>query len=268
MNKYWENRISQVMQTVYNSQEQKNMLLLIMYKKSLRKVKFELSELYEKMDNENISLSEAYKYNKLNNVEKQVDKIIKNLGKKENDFFKSNLTNNYSISNDLVKKELNKIIDISFSLIDKKAVEKAILYPWSGTNYSTRIWRNKNKLAYTLQDTITRNLAQGNTYAESVKEIKEIFDTSSSDALRLIRTETSHIVNAATIDRYKESGVVKRIQIWTAPDERRCKVCKAQHEKIYDLDKAPILPFHCNCRCCILPVIDNFNNKEGDFINE
>ena len=35
------------------------------------------------------------------------------------------------------------------------------------------------------------------------------------------------------------------------------------HGKTYDIDKAPILPLHANCRCVYLPVVDDIAAKQG-----
>ncbi|KEI89323.1 hypothetical protein N493_07380 [Clostridium botulinum B2 433] len=254
---YWENRISRITENIHITQENKNSILLKEYKKALNNVKLEVSGLYEKMSTNNISLSEAYKYNKLDNLKKQLNKIIKDLGDNEQVFFDKNLEDNYKRTNIEIAKELSKedFIKIDFNLIDKKAVEKAMIYPWSGTDYSTRIWRNKGKLVNCLSDTLTKGLVEGKTYNEMAKDISKIMITSKDNALTLVRTETSHIINSATIDRYKESEAVAKVQIWTAIDERRCSQCGFCHGKIYDFDKAPMLPFHANCRCCLVPVI-------------
>lgn len=50
---------------------------------------------------------------------------------------------------------------------------------------------------------------------------------------------------------------VTKVQWWAAEDERTCETCGANHEKEYDIDKAPILPCHPGCRCTWLPVIDD-----------
>lgn len=51
--------------------------------------------------------------------------------------------------------------------------------------------------------------------------------------------------------------------IYVAKDERTCEICGTRHKKKYKIDKRPILPFHPNCRCTYLPVI-NVTHKIGD----
>lgn len=56
----------------------------------------------------------------------------------------------------------------------------------------------------------------------------------------------------AMIQAYEDSGVQK-VRWVTHPDDRRCKVCKARHGKIYPIDKIPAKP-HMNCRCYVTEV--------------
>lgn len=47
-----------------------------------------------------------------------------------------------------------------------------------------------------------------------------------------------------------------RSRIYVAKDEITCEICGIRHGKKYKIDKRPILPFHPNCRCTLIPVID------------
>lgn len=253
--KYWEQRISRVMRDIYNSQEKKNITLLQGYKKALKDIRGEITELYIKMG-DNPSLSEGYKYNRLRKVEKEIENIIKDLGTIEEKFFDKSLENNYIEASSRVAKEFKKDIGINFNKVDRATIDKALTYPWSGANYSSRIWKNKANLIYTLEETLTRGLVQGTSLITLSKEIKEKIGSGADEALRLIRTEAAHIVNTATLDRYKETGVVEKIMWWASEDERTCSKCGALHEQPFDIDKAPNNPNHANCRCCWIPIIE------------
>ena len=56
------------------------------------------------------------------------------------------------------------------------------------------------------------------------------------------------------------------MEIYTAKDERTCEVCGTRHEKKYKIDKRPILPFHPNCRCTYLPVINTNNIENSQYL--
>lgn len=251
---YWQQRISRIMQDIYNAQETKNITLLQNYKKALNDIKIEIHNLYEKMGN-SPSLTEAYKYNRLNKIKKQLEKIVKNLGDKEQKHFDNSLSNNYIEAAEKVAKELNIKLGIDFNKVDTKTVDNVLIYPWSGSDYSSRIWRNKDKLLFNLNETLTRGLVQGTSLITLSNELKKKMDSGAYEALRLIRTEAAHIVNVATIDRYKESGVVEKVIWWASTDERTCPTCGALHGQEFILGKEPNNPNHANCRCCWVPVI-------------
>ncbi|WP_231159158.1 minor capsid protein [Clostridium botulinum] len=239
------------MKDIHNSQEEKNIILLQGYKKALRDVKMELYELYEKMNHSNISLSESYKFNRLQTVQKRLEKIIKDLGGKEQNFFNTNLEKNYIKASEEVGKTLDEKLGIKFHEVDRKIIDKALTYPWSGADYSSRIWKNKDKLLKQLNETLVRGLVQGTKASVVAKEIAKKMNVGASEALRLVRTENAHMVNSATIDRYKQSGIVEKV-IWISSG-RACPKCQPYDGEKFLIDKVPMLPVHANCRCCIAP---------------
>lgn len=83
---YWEKRSLETMKKIYNAQEKKNKILIESYNKVLKEIENDLTELYKHMDSNNISLSEAYKYNRLNKIKKQIEDRIVELAKEETKF--------------------------------------------------------------------------------------------------------------------------------------------------------------------------------------
>lgn len=98
-------------------------------------------------------------------------------------------------------------------------------------------------------------MQQGKTATEIAITLHNRMGQGFNDCHRLVRTETMHYLNDATLHRYKDADV-KYVQIWAALDERTCDTCGDYHENIYPIEKCPHVPFHANCRCTILPVMD------------
>ena len=90
-----------------------------------------------------------------------------------------------------------------------------------------------------------------------------------SNSARLIRTETMHHMNDINLAHMKEAGVTQVKEIVTL-DERTSSTCKVHNNKIHDIDKAPILPRHPNCRCVLVAHIDvdkmveEFDRREAE----
>lgn len=249
--------ISKATADIYNAQEKKNIILLQEYKKALKDVKSEIASLYEKMEDGNISLSGGYKYNRLTKTKKQLEEIIKSLGETEEKFMKEALEETYINTSKEVARELYANgINIDFNRVPKQAIENIMTTPFTGKIFSDTLWTNKDRLLDSLQSTLIRGLVQGKSYKDMALGIQKLMNSSSYNALRLIRNETAIFIREATLDRYKQSGVVNKVQWWAAKDERLCDDCGEKHGNIYDFDKLP--DRHVLCRCTLLPVIDGF----------
>ena len=72
-----------------------------------------------------------------------------------------------------------------------------------------------------------------------------------------------HYLNESAFKAYKNGGC-EEVEIYAAKDKRTCEIYGTKHKKKYKIDKRPILPFHPNCRCTYLPVI-NTNNIENSY---
>lgn len=67
------------------------------------------------------------------------------------------------------------------------------------------------------------------------------------------RTETNKVATSSILDVFNNSGF-KRVKWFANPDA--CELCKPLDGKVYDNDSVKgLIPFHPNCRCTWLPVI-------------
>lgn len=167
-------------------------------------------------------------------------------------------------------------VAVQFAKINHEAVELAIKYPWSGAMFSDRIWDNKTKLTRELRNTITNGLIKGSSVQKMSRELKNNMDSSYKDALRLIRTETAHVVTEATAEGYKKVDVDRYIYIGTL-DSKTSKVCQSLDGKIFKLAEKQVgvnmPPMHPNCRSAIAPYLEDMKlnerrarDKEGNSI--
>ncbi|MFX0547922.1 minor capsid protein [Hathewaya histolytica] len=255
--KYWEKRQEKLIRELYNKQEKKTLKILREYKNTQKELEEIIVKLYMKYEEGGqLSYTEMSKYNRLTTLYNEIDKAIKELGSNESKAIRNDLIENYYSAAERVGETLEKgNIGVKAVEVNKKAVEKAIMYPWSGSDYKSRVWENKEYLAKKVKETITRGMIEGSSISNMTKALKEEMGKGAYECRRLVRTETSHILNSATYDRYKENNVTK-VQFWAAEDERTCEECGAEHEKIYNIEDAPMLPLHPNCRCTLIPVIE------------
>lgn len=253
---YWEQRIASQTWKTYNSLEEKNIALLEFYQDAGKNIKEELYTIAEKYSKDGVlSLSDMHKQNRLTKLNKSMEGIVKGLGEQTEALANENMREGFESTYANVRESLG---DIEFAMPNKKLMEDMLERPWLGSNFSSRMWKNQTRLVAALNDQLLTGLQQGKTVAEMAIGLNNIMGTGFNNAHRLVRTETMHYLNNAALQGYKDAGCNK-VQIWAATDERTCGTCGigGYHEKVYPLDKAPILPLHANCRCTYLPVVED-----------
>lgn len=106
---------------------------------------------------------------------------------------------------------------------------------------------------------LTRTLAEGYAKGETMNKltarVREVTGFARRKATTIARTETLRAGNEAAKARYEQFEVDK-VEFISAKDDRVCEECESLNGNIYNLDDAPDLPIHQNCRCTLIPHID------------
>ncbi|MCX0373169.1 minor capsid protein [Clostridium perfringens] len=249
---YWEKRVAEPTWKIYNDLEEKNRDLLEMYQEASLSISDELYRVTEKMKTATPTLSDMHKFNRLNNLQNNINSIIKELGSNVESFGKKNMYKGFSEN---YKATMEAIGEVTFDMPNKKLMKEILDRPWKGNNFSERLWKNTKVLAMNLNDILTTGLTQGKTITEMAIQLNNRMNSGFNEAHRLVRTETMHYLNESSFKAYQDSGC-KKVQYWAAGDERTCSRCGAKHGNIYLNKDRPILPLHANCRCTYLPVIE------------
>lgn len=143
-------------------------------------------------------------------------------------------------------------VGVSFARIDQTSLETTLNKKWAGSNYSSRIWDNKKKLLRELETNLEQSFIRGDSVDRTTKLIQERMGVSRTNAARLVRTESAHIVGEATFKGYEESGVVAQYQFLATLDNRTSSVCQSMDNKIFKLSEKQVginyPPLHANCR--------------------
>lgn len=250
-NSYWEKRLANDLWNTYNNTSKYQKELIEIYKKATDEILEELYRIASKYEeNGVISRSEFYKAEHLKRMEKGFNEVLKGLGEKiENKGSKIIL----NAGEDVVKKTGKSLgIDINYN---EDLAKKLMQTDWKGSNFSKRIWRNSKKLEKELNTQVKKGILTGKPTAQIAMELNKSMGTGLSNSARLIRTETMHHMNDINLAHMKDSGITKVKEIVTL-DERTSSTCKVHNNKIHDIDKAPILPRHPNCRCVLVPYVD------------
>jgi SPP1 gp7 family putative phage head morphogenesis protein len=130
-------------------------------------------------------------------------------------------------------------------------------------------------------------LAEGIAAGESIEElgarIEKVYAAAAGyRSERIARTETIRANNFASIEAWKQSGVVEAKEWFTAKDDRLCQYCRPMDGKTvslkgtyfklgeefegdegdtlkFDFESIQGPPLHPNCRCTLLPVLKDID---------
>lgn len=143
--------------------------------------------------------------------------------------------------------------DLGIKSMFSDSMAKAVIdRPWSGANYSSRLWGNSEKLARVLKQEVTTGMIQGINLKTMGKRISDrIEGAKKNDVERLLRTEVNYVMNQATLDGYKDAKVEKYTFDATL-DSRTSQICAELNGETFELGKTAVgvnyPPMHPRCR--------------------
>lgn len=144
------------------------------------------------------------------------------------------------------------------TILPLNQIERAIQYPWSGENFSERIWSNRDKLSRVLKTEITQSLIQGVNPQKLNKRIREQMGSGYKETQRLVRTELNYALNEATKIAYEEDEI-EEYEFLAEIDNRTSAICKELNGQIFKVKDAVVgvnyPSMHPNCRSTTMPVI-------------
>lgn len=150
----------------------------------------------------------------------------------------------------------------SFSSLEPSRIDSVLSKPWAadGLDFSSRIWKDKAKLTSELSTLLTQSMIRGDGPDKLIRVISQKFNTSKSNAGRLVQTESAFFASAAQKDCFNDLGVEK-YEIIATLDSRTSEICRALDGKVFLMsdykvgDTAP--PFHVRCRTCTAPYFED-----------
>ena len=147
----------------------------------------------------------------------------------------------------------------TFARIDPQTVEKILATPWAGSEFSSRIWADKDKLTRELMQTLSRGFVRGDSLDRMTKEFAKRMGVSESRAAVLIHTESVHMAAEAAEQGYRETGI-RSYRFEAALDLKTCTVCGALDQREFPLAERETginyPPLHPRCRCTTVPVTE------------
>ena len=141
-----------------------------------------------------------------------------------------------------------EVIGVDKKVINHRAIEEVIRYPYAGAMFSDRVWRNKQQLLNWINDDLTKAMVRGDSIKKMTQSLRDRCSVAKYQAERLVRTESCNAFTQGTLHGYEDSKVVDAVEIMTAGDERICGSCSDHGGEVVPLNEARagdnIPPFH------------------------
>ena len=153
--------------------------------------------------------------------------------------------------------EIGKTVGLhgSIGTVSREQLERVLSNPWSGKNYSARIWTNQQKLAQTLKDTVFSGVHRGLSVPKMSKMIQQRMNVGKNEATRLVRTELNYIHNQANLASIEDSGL-EFYKFVATLDSRTSQKCRSHDGSIIPVEEASpgdnLPPLHPHCRSTII----------------
>ena len=235
------------------------------YVKEIERLKKTNPVEFRKLSVELETLAYRSRISRLDSLKAGIDYELIQAGEKINNKVTDTLTEVYNDTYTSLTEDLN----FKKGVISSGTVKMALEQEWSGANYSSRIWSNTDNLAKAIKNELIIGLNKGINYRTMSQNIAKKFETSYKNAERLVRTETNHIQNQATLMGYTDAGVVK-YQFLAVLDSRTSHTCSDLNGEVFKTENATegenYPPMHPNCRSTTVPY--EYVDIESDSVNE
>nr|WP_319488485.1 minor capsid protein [uncultured Caproiciproducens sp.] len=168
----------------------------------------------------------------------------------------------------------------NFSQPSTSAIRKVLEQPVQGMDISTRLWRQDIDTGFRIRSTLNNMFMTGRPPQDFSTELQKAIGAVRTnpdgtpggvgkkyEAYRLLYNESSHAVNQAHLQAYRDDGL-DEYEVVATLDKATCDICSPQDGKHYPVDKAvegvnhP--SFHVNCRCTTAPYIGDLDSFSGE----
>lgn len=209
-------------------------------------------------------LEEVYlrsRISRLQALQTQVELRMRELFGSQRDVLRDHLQERYTDTYYRTVYAVSQQADVAstFARIDPQTVENILAVPWLGSEFSSRIWADKDKLTRELMQTLSRGFVRGDSLDRMTKEFAKRMGVSESRAATLIHTESAHMAAEAAEQGYRETGV-QSYRFEAALDLKTCAVCGALDQREFPLAEHETginyPPLHPRCRCTTVPVTE------------
>lgn len=208
------------------------------------------------------------------NIQKQIDKTYIYQHEAVESLMKESLQTNYHRVIFDIGAATGETVVKDFHKLTIGEIVKEFEKPWSGKNFSERIWKNRAKLKDALEEEIVKMAISGADCTQAIESVAKKMDVSKKAAATLVHTEQAYFSSLGTLKAYNEMGVDEYIYVATL-DLRTSDICRDLDHEVFSIKDAQAgvnyPPMHPRCRSTTAPYTgalegtrsarDMFNNE-------
>lgn len=137
---------------------------------------------------------------------------------------------------------------------------------FQGMKWSTRLWQDMSEVRKHVEKTVSNVMLRGRHPNEFVPELKKKMGVTTSQAKRLLITETARVqTEAQKLSYIENSGEDSEYEYVAKLDEKTSKTCRGLDGKVFKVkDMTPGVnapPMHPNCRSTTAPYTGNWRKE-------
>jgi hypothetical protein len=198
--------------------------LAMQYKNAKVAIEKELAYAYAKWGTGDVlTMAEVQKYDRLTKLLNAVNDDLATLNRGKNAQVRGYLTdvylaNYYNFAN-LIEKGAD--IGIGFGLLNRNAIYQSVLTPMD----LIALEENAHNVRVGVKRAITQGIVQGQSVREMSKAVTVALESNANDATRIVRTETTGIMNKARLDASEraETEGIKLLKVWVSTNDDRTR---------------------------------------------
>lgn len=227
------------------------------YEEEIKRLEKISPEFARKLRIELETLATKSRITRLESLNTQIDMELTKKSIKDYDVIRDGVSKTYS---DFFKIQTTEFgLDGANTVLPKKTIEMLMQQPWSGSNFSERIWDNSSALARVLKQEIIQAFMQGVSVKDLSDRIEKRFESDRYNTERLVRTELNYALNQSTKLSYDEAGI-KEYEFLAEIDSRTSDICRELNGQIFKMKDARAgvnyPPMHPHCRSTTIPVMN------------
>lgn len=207
--------------------EQKEKGIIKDYKEVLNELRATMATAYAKHEVAGaLIFAEMMKYNRMKKLDKEIQAILKELGKKNarntRDIMKLVYQQSFEKTKNLVEIATDRKIP---GIIKDEVLKQALENPVKGLKLSRTLEKNRVNIIYTIQQTVEQGLKNGETYGQMAGRLKDSLENNVPKALRVVRTETHRVMEQAKLDslgQARDAGI-EIVKTWVSSRDERVR---------------------------------------------